>query len=498
MDSRLVKRNMIATILLQIVTMICGFVIPQVTLRCFGSEVNGLCNSISQFLNVIALLEGGATSVVSANLYKPIINNGVKKINGVVAASNKFFKSLSFIFAVYAVVLGLVYPLLKNVPFNYEYVVALIWTIGFSTFIQYAYAFSYRILLRAGQRVYIVSYIQIIFNILNAVSIVVIANSTKNVLLSRIGSSVVFLIQPVLLSYFANRYFPLQKDAKPDETALSQRWDSFGQNIAYYIHSNTDIVILTIFSTFLEISVYTVHSGIISAIRGVTMSISTAFAPTLGSVLAGTDEQKKRDIFSIYTFIVWVITTVIFCTTIVMIEPFIAIYTEGINDVDYFKYLFAVFLTCAEAVYCLRDPYISAIYSSGHFKQTTKSAYFEAGLNILISLLLVKKFGIEGVAFGTLLGMTYRMIYSAVYVNNTLIKNTIGMFRKTSLALLCLILVNIVIGSFANSLIISTYLQWMLVSCGVVLLNAVFVGALSITLFKTTAKRAIHNLRRKS
>ena len=40
--------------------------------RNFGSEINGLVSSITQFLSFISLLEGGLGAVVLAELYLPI------------------------------------------------------------------------------------------------------------------------------------------------------------------------------------------------------------------------------------------------------------------------------------------------------------------------------------------------------------------------------------------------------------------------------------------
>ena len=484
MEAKNVRKNMISSILLQAVTMICSFIIPQVTLRCFGSAVNGLCNSITQFLNVIALLEGGATSVVLANLYAPVRQNNIEKINRIVAASNIFFRQLATIFVIYAAIVGFIYPLIKEMPFDYEYVVALVWVIGFSTFIQYAYAFTYRILLRAGQRVYIVSYIQIIFNILNTIVMVILATTSRNVLFARVGSAIVFLIQPLLLSHFANKYFPIDKKAKPDETALSQRWDSFGQNIAYFIHSNTDIVLLTIFSSFLEISVYTVHSGIIAAVRGIILSVSTAFGPTMGYILAGKNEEETKQTFSVYTFLVWFIAIIMFSTTIITIEPFISVYTMGIEDVNYRRFLFAAFLICAEAIYCIRDPYISVIYSKGHFKQTKWSAYGEAIINIVLSMVLIKRFGIEGVAMGTLIGMVVRGIYSAHYVHNNLISDTIKQFYSFFFSLVAFFGLSITVGYHIQSITIGGYLRWVRMAGCVFVVNTVCISAISYLLYR--------------
>ena len=64
--------NIVSNIILQIVTILSGFVIPKLILEYFGSNVNGLVSSLNQFLSYINLLEGGITGVVAANMYKPL------------------------------------------------------------------------------------------------------------------------------------------------------------------------------------------------------------------------------------------------------------------------------------------------------------------------------------------------------------------------------------------------------------------------------------------
>ena len=66
--------NVIASVSLQLITIICGFIIPKLIISNYGSNVNGLIHSITQFLAYITLLESGFGPVVLATLYKPIAN----------------------------------------------------------------------------------------------------------------------------------------------------------------------------------------------------------------------------------------------------------------------------------------------------------------------------------------------------------------------------------------------------------------------------------------
>ena len=59
----------------QVVTIICGFILPRFFLECYGSEANGLVASIGEFLSFIGLAELGVGAVVTSALYKPLANN---------------------------------------------------------------------------------------------------------------------------------------------------------------------------------------------------------------------------------------------------------------------------------------------------------------------------------------------------------------------------------------------------------------------------------------
>ena len=63
--------NILANLVLQLANILTWFIIPKIILSYFGSSVNGLVSSITQFLSYIGLIEGGLTGVVTASLYKP-------------------------------------------------------------------------------------------------------------------------------------------------------------------------------------------------------------------------------------------------------------------------------------------------------------------------------------------------------------------------------------------------------------------------------------------
>ena len=97
--------NTVSSLVYQVITIICGFVLPRLILGAFGSNVNGLVNSIVQFLGIISFLELGVGAVVQSSLYKPLAENKRDDVSKIISSANKFFRRLGQILAVYVVIL---------------------------------------------------------------------------------------------------------------------------------------------------------------------------------------------------------------------------------------------------------------------------------------------------------------------------------------------------------------------------------------------------------
>ena len=113
--------NIISSLILQLVTVVCGFIIPRLIIKNFGSSVNGLVTSITQFLGYIILLESGFGPVVKSILYKPIANKNKEEIEKILKSSEKFFKTIAYIFILYIVILCWVLPMIVFEEFNMIY-----------------------------------------------------------------------------------------------------------------------------------------------------------------------------------------------------------------------------------------------------------------------------------------------------------------------------------------------------------------------------------------
>ena len=84
-----IKWNTFTAIILQMVILVYGFVLPRLILKTYGSEVNGLINSITQFLALISLMEMGVGTVVQSALYRPLAYNNKIQINKIMTSADR-------------------------------------------------------------------------------------------------------------------------------------------------------------------------------------------------------------------------------------------------------------------------------------------------------------------------------------------------------------------------------------------------------------------------
>ena len=74
-----IKLNIVTNIILRVAMALYTFVVARIIIGEYGSEMNGLVSSITNFLAYITLFESGFGPVVKSLLFKPIAKKTIKK-----------------------------------------------------------------------------------------------------------------------------------------------------------------------------------------------------------------------------------------------------------------------------------------------------------------------------------------------------------------------------------------------------------------------------------
>lgn len=421
MRKRSVFINIMFSLLLEGFTVFSSFIIPRLIIQSYGSAANGLVNSVASFIGYISVLQLGVGSVIKSSMYRPLAMHDKSTIDSIVRTTERFFSKIGVASFAYIVLLAFIYPMGFEKDFSYLYTMSLILIVGVGTVAQYLFGITYQMLLEADQKSYVYSSVQIIAIIINVVSAVICVQAGCSLHVVKLVSSLIFTVRPIAIGLYARKKYKIAKHAVIDNSLIKQRWDGFSQGIAYFIHSKTDIFVLTVFSTFENISIYSVYALVSAGLTAVINCIDKAVRAAFGNIFASDQNEQLKKSFHAYNTLIHLFVTAVFVTAAITIDAFIQVYTADVHDINYVQPLFGTLVMIAEMVYCLRMPYNGIIFIAGRFKETKRSAYIEAILNIVISVALVKPLGLIGVAAGTLAAMSFRTVSFIIYLHQHLL-----------------------------------------------------------------------------
>lgn len=474
-------------LLKQLVMVVCGFLLPKYILVYFGSSINGLVSSITHFLGFISLLEMGIGPVVQASLYKPLSNKDYDEISKVIVSSERFFRRIAYIFIAYIALLVFIFPKYINEDYDWLFTSSLLLIIAFSTFSEYFFCATYKLLLNADQKSYVQLTLQVITIVLNLVVSILLMSNGYSIHYVKFFAALVYIIRPIVLNVYVSKNYAINKNIILEDEPIKQKWNGFSQHLAAVVCVNIDVVLLTMFSTLANVSVYHIYYLVVSGITSVVMTAATGLEALLGNMIARNENNLLLNVFESVELLIHSAVTFLFTVTAITIVPFVKIYTYGINDANYDVPVFAVLLVFAYSMQCLRVPYFRIIKAAGHFKQTQNGAYISTLLNILFSIIVVIKHGLPGVALGTFIAMFYHTCYFVWYLRTNIINRSVWFFIKY-------LIIDTFIGfiayfccsSFVNPDL--NYVSWSYYALKVSIMVGIILCCINILIFKNKVK----------
>ncbi|MEE1031064.1 MAG: polysaccharide biosynthesis C-terminal domain-containing protein [Ruminococcus sp.] len=433
------KLNIASSVLLQVVSGVCGLILPRFVLRSFGSEVNGLVASVSQLLSYAVLLEGGIGGVMKAALYKPLANEDDAGISGIFYQISRTFRRIALIFIGFAVILSICMKFLVDTQYDWFYVFTMVLILSSHTLCSYYGSMPHRILMTADQKLYIIQFTQIVATVLNLLLCLLVMHLGGSIHTMKLVSGVVFLLNPLMQRWYVKRHYHLAGIAASAAVEVKQKRDGLVHHLSYFIHRNTDVVILSLLGSLQIVSVYTVYHTVINVLEQLLLSISSGLSGLVGRLIARKEITELNRIVDRYETCNNALATGVATVCAILILPFVSIYTGGVTDVQYHQPMFAMLIIAASYAYSIRHPFGNVVNAAGHYKETKAGAVGEMVLNLGLSLALMKPLGLAGVALGTLVAMSFRTIYTVWYLSKHILYRPV---RKFFLKLGCNLLVS--------------------------------------------------------
>ena len=200
MRSEKALKNIIANLVLQFTVAISGLILPRFFIIAYGSTMNGMIVSVTQFITYLALVEAGVSAASIVGLYKPIADGNIVEINRILSATKRFYYRSGIAYVLLLIVLTIVYPLLVENQVEANITRFMILILATSNLVDYLFFGKYKVMLMANQKGYVMMLAQTLGTILNTVVTIILILEGCNVLLVKLVATVVYIMRFSILT----------------------------------------------------------------------------------------------------------------------------------------------------------------------------------------------------------------------------------------------------------------------------------------------------------
>lgn len=408
-SSRVAKSqyNFIFSLVNNVVVTILGFVTRTVFVHSLGTSYLGLNGLFTNVLSLLSLAELGVGSAITFSLYKPIAEHSDEKIKSLMGLYKRAYQIIGWV--IFGVGTALT-PFLKyivnldaGVEINY-YVIYYMFLLN--SVVSYWF-FAYRsVIIYANQEGYILTKTETIFALIRSFTQFYVLIAFRNFYLYLALPIIIGILKNIIISNIAGRKYPIinEKNVKPlasDETkgifknvfALSLF------KISSVVYGATDNIII---STWLGTNIV----GLVSNYNMITQLVSTYVNMIFQSMYASIGNLNATESAD-YKFLVFrrlnLLNFWIYCYCTICLGCFLNPCVKVWLGEEYcLKASTTVILALVFLVPGLNN--VINIYKDacGLFKEVQFRAVATAVVNLGVSIVLVRKIGLNGVFIGTI------------------------------------------------------------------------------------------------
>lgn len=414
-----VARNLKTNIGFQITNILIKFILRTVFIYILGKEYLGINGVFSNILTVLSLSELGLGTAIVYDMYKPIaVNDKIRE--------NQLFCFYKYVYAIIGVIILAIgmclIPFLKYIVSDVPNVsnIYMIYILQLlSTSASYFFA-QYRSLFDAHQFNYINTRNNWFFAILKTIIQTVSLLLYKNYILFLVIDLAISVLSNYIISIKCKKFFPYinngekKIDLMYGKHVLSNAMSMFSIKVGITVVNATDNLIISSFISTVLVGIYSNYSMLTSVITASTMMISSSLQASVGNLCVNKNHNKMREVFEKVLFLYSSLYALICIGMGTLVNTFISVWAGPdyvLADATVFVIILNLYLTG------VHQPLEVYIYADGMFKYFRVKPWIEAGINVIISILLVKPLGITGVFLGTTLSHLFTTFwYDALIV----------------------------------------------------------------------------------
>lgn len=397
--------NVFVSILCKIVLLITTLLVKRSLIKNLGNEFNGLNSLYLSLVGILAISELGIGTAITFSMYEPICNKDDRKVAALYNLFRKVYKIIGCIILVTGIA---IMPFLPTFAKDYTMDVNIYLTFGImlvSVVLEYTIS-AKTSLINAHKNNYITTIFttirQVIQHSLQIVTLIVL-KSFEVYLICRILSVLIeyFITTIYVKNNYSHLLFTDQKlDNDSKKEIVKNTKAMFMHKIGSVLSSTIDSVIISSFVGIAMLGKYSNYIAIISSMESFLVLFFVPLTSTIGHLCVKKDIKEEKKYFNLFYTFNMILSIVFFLGYYAVIDSLIQIIFG--NDLflpksvtiaivlNYFTFFIG------KSVILFRD-------ATGTFYNDRYKPLIEGVLNIILSLLLVKNFGVFGVVFATII-----------------------------------------------------------------------------------------------
>ena len=416
-------KNASSEIIVRLLTAGSKFILRTVFIYTLGIQYNGVAGLFNDILFMFSLAELGINRAIAFALYKPLAN----KDEDAIARIMKFYKVVYRIIAGVIMLAGvLMLPflqyLVKDVPDIKEsiHLIFILFVIQSAS----SYLFIYKAtLLEANQQKRIVSYVNIVATIVQVICESAILIIFKEYLLYLVFSIVCTLAKNIVISYLAEKQFPVlkKKAVGPLTKAEAKQIKADIGATAIYNVSNvavqtTDTIVTAAFFPTTIVGILSNYRLITNTLNTLISQISASCVPSIGNLAVTATKERLHQLHNQLSFIMFMIGNFVSATLIAILNPFI----EHIWLDEQYLFIMPTVIVIVFNLYLCVMQYPNTAYrnSNGLFVQGRLRPAVMAVINVVLSVALAtvfSKYGSQWGVFGILLATPLARLFTETW-----------------------------------------------------------------------------------
>ena len=412
--------NSTASLVLMLVSLAVGFLVPRTIIACYGSSVNGLVTSLTQFISYISLVEAGISAAAVFALYLPLARGDARQVDLIVSAARRFYFKSGFIFVALVALLAVAYPLFVDCEgLSGTQVAVLVFSLGATGFLDFFTLAKYRVLLTASQRNWAIQYATVLYKILHAVVIVSLAHAGVAVEAVYVAAVLPIVVRSVVLALYTRHLFP-DVDFTADgarDFELDQRWDAFYLQVLGAVQGGAPTIIATfVLGDLSMVSVFAVYLLVANGVQQLCSVFTNGTQASFGDVIARGEAETLKRTFRELEVLVYGLSALVCAIALVAIEPFITLYVGDVADVGYNHPLIGFLAILNVLLYHLKTPQGLLVIAAGKYRETRVQTTVQALILVVFGSVFGLVWGVPGILAGACLSNIYRSIDLAVFI----------------------------------------------------------------------------------